>query len=407
MPMTNFPNGFAGGLNIRGMPLLQMQPGNVFWVDNGPANGGPSSTAQRSTAGADGNHGTFQRPFASIAYALSQCQHNSGDIIFVKPGHYEQINGAGTTVANSPAANGTSIAFNVAGVAIIGLGQGSMRPTLEFNTATTANIPLQAANMSLMNFLVKGNFAAVASCITAQAASVTASIAGTTMTVTAVGSGTVYPGAAIAGTGVTTGTVILAQLSGTTGGIGTYQVSLSQTVASTTITTLTPDFNIESCEFRDGSSALNMVSVFTGNSTANSCDGLRFANNKISSLGNTAATTAIILSSATDRVEIVDNFGNWALLNNTACLLAAGANNLTNLKIARNVVQRPNTSVTGGVLFSSSSTACTGHVYDNYAEHLAATGLLSATGTKLAFSQNFCMLAGAADKSGSLNPAAA
>lgn len=55
------------------------------------------------------------------------------------------------------------------------------------------------------------------------------------LTVTAVGSGTIYPGAIISGTGIATGTAIVAQLTGTTGGIGTYSVSIAQTVASTTV----------------------------------------------------------------------------------------------------------------------------------------------------------------------------
>jgi hypothetical protein len=56
------------------------------------------------------------------------------------------------------------------------------------------------------------------------------------MTVTAVGSGAIVVGGAISGTGVQAGTTVLAQLTGTTGGIGTYTVSIPQTVASTTIT---------------------------------------------------------------------------------------------------------------------------------------------------------------------------
>jgi len=66
----------------------------------------------------------------------------------------------------------------------------------------------------------------------------TASIgpASTTMTVTAITSGPIYPGMVIAGTGVTAGTYIVSQLTGTDGSTGTYQVSASQTVASTTIT---------------------------------------------------------------------------------------------------------------------------------------------------------------------------
>jgi hypothetical protein len=64
----------------------------------------------------------------------------------------------------------------------------------------------------------------------------TASIATTTMTVTAITSGPIYPGMTITGTGVTAGTRIVSQLTGTDGSTGTYQVSISQTVVSTTIT---------------------------------------------------------------------------------------------------------------------------------------------------------------------------
>lgn len=71
--------------------------------------------------------------------------------------------------------------------------------------------------------------------ITAHEAEFTASISTTTMTVSAVASGTLLPGMTLTGTGVTAGTRIVSQSSGTTGGTGTYVVSISQTVTSTTI----------------------------------------------------------------------------------------------------------------------------------------------------------------------------
>lgn len=65
----------------------------------------------------------------------------------------------------------------------------------------------------------------------------TASIADTTMTVTAIVTGALAPGQTITGTGVAAGTTIVSQLTGaTTGSTGTYEVSIDQTVASTTIT---------------------------------------------------------------------------------------------------------------------------------------------------------------------------
>ena len=61
------------------------------------------------------------------------------------------------------------------------------------------------------------------------------SITGTVLTITAITSGTLTTGAIISGSGVSAGTTIVNQLTGSSGGIGTYTVSISQTVASTTI----------------------------------------------------------------------------------------------------------------------------------------------------------------------------
>ena len=69
---------------------------------------------------------------------------------------------------------------------------------------------------------------------TASPAIVTGSISGTTLTVSAVTSGTLKIGQTIEGSGVTDGTIITAFGSGS-GGAGTYTVSASQTVSSTTI----------------------------------------------------------------------------------------------------------------------------------------------------------------------------
>jgi hypothetical protein len=66
-------------------------------------------------------------------------------------------------------------------------------------------------------------------------AQVTASMAAAVMTVTAIAGGSLIEGQSLSGAGVAAGTLLGAQLTGTTGGIGTYSVSPAQTVASTTI----------------------------------------------------------------------------------------------------------------------------------------------------------------------------
>ncbi len=396
---TNFPQGFANGLSIRGMPLTQMQPGQVFFVNNSPV----LNPQQR--AGSDGNRGTFLDPFATVQKGLNSCLQGRGDIIFVGAGHKETLSDAATLI------------MNCAGVAIIGLGAGSSRPQFTLDTANTANVPLRSSDMSIQNCLFLNNFADIASVFTGiRGSSATSTIglagsagatAGTTLTTVGAVTGAFYPGMTLMGTGVKKGTIILRQLTGTTAGIGTYEVNVSQAVTSATITGGTHNFAIDNCEFRDLSSVLNALTIVTGNATANSMDGLSFTNNKISSLGTTAATTAIIMSAANDRISITDNFGNWAVLNDTACMFAAGSTNQTNFMFARNRLNKPNTSSTGGSFISGTGTAWTGHAYDNYMWQLdASAGIWIGTGTKLAFSQNFSPITGAADASGLINPAA-
>lgn len=148
MPMTNYPNGFANGITVRGVPLHTAFPGKVFWVSN-------ATTLQAGQkGGSDGNKGTFDAPFATIDGAIGQCTASRGDIIFVKPGHAETISAAG------------AIAADVAGVAIVGLGTGSLRPTITFDTATTTTITVSAANVAFKNIIFTANFADIVSVFT-------------------------------------------------------------------------------------------------------------------------------------------------------------------------------------------------------------------------------------------------
>lgn len=75
--------------------------------------------------------------------------------------------------------------------------------------------------------------------IAAGTASVTGKILDNIMTVTAVGSGTIYPGASVSGTGVITGTKVVSQISGTPGGIGTYYVDHGEQVTNSVTLSLT------------------------------------------------------------------------------------------------------------------------------------------------------------------------
>lgn len=79
--------------------------------------------------------------------------------------------------------------------------------------------------------------ASVTGSIAAATSSFTGSIAGDVMTVTAVSSGSLVNGTVISGTNIATGTQIASQLTGALGGTGTYLLSISQqeTISSETI----------------------------------------------------------------------------------------------------------------------------------------------------------------------------
>lgn len=151
MGMSSYAD-FVNGVSIRGVPLMQTHPGKVFWVYNG------TTLDDGHAAGSNGNKGTFRAPFATLDYAIGQCRANKGDVILIKPGHSETL-------------TATSVAVDVAGIAIVGLGSGGMRPT--FNaTATGSVFPISAANVTVHNLLFTGGVDAVVSMITVSAADV-------------------------------------------------------------------------------------------------------------------------------------------------------------------------------------------------------------------------------------------
>lgn len=146
---------FVDGISIRGVPLIQTHPGKAYWVYNG------TSLDEGHKNGSDGNVGSYSAPFATIAYAVTQCRAGKGDILFVKSGHAE-------TITASTAWGGT------ADVAIIGLGNGSGRPTFTFS-ATASKITLAGNNMLLHNLLFISSIDAVVNVINVSGADVTLS----------------------------------------------------------------------------------------------------------------------------------------------------------------------------------------------------------------------------------------
>ena len=129
---------------------------------------------------------------------------------------------SGTTLTVTAITNGTI----AAGQSLFGVGVTSETVITALGTGT-GGIGTYTINLSQTITSRQMNSAAVG-------AIVTGAISGTTLTVSAVTSGTLYVGQTIQGTGVTALTIITALGTGS-GGAGTYTVSTSQTVSSTTL----------------------------------------------------------------------------------------------------------------------------------------------------------------------------
>lgn len=175
-------------------------------------------------------------------------------------------------VSNTNFINTGGSSWTLAGIYAVGTIGASTDPTLSMPCGATINgtsnnngcTPWPSSGLLQSNTVVHGNATAVADPYASSAAvqsavanaasttgpnlecynqncyygqTFTGSISGTTLTVTAItaGKGTIAVGDVLSGTKVTSGTTVTALQSGT-GGTGTYTVSKSQTVPSTTVT---------------------------------------------------------------------------------------------------------------------------------------------------------------------------
>lgn len=135
MPMSNYPNGFAEGVLVRGLPLAPAHGAKVFYVGNN------STLLVGEKAASNGNKGNYLDPFSTVTYALTQCVSNRGDIIFVRPGYTETLTGTGDTD------------ININEVTIVGMGTGAKRPTITIGTAAAATYTISGAGVALVNHL--------------------------------------------------------------------------------------------------------------------------------------------------------------------------------------------------------------------------------------------------------------
>lgn len=125
--LTDNPHGWQNNLSIRNVPIVMNNIGHTFWVD--------------STLGADAGSGTRDHPFLTIDYAIGRCTANNNDIILVASGHVETLEAAG------------AITCDVAGISIIGIGNGLNRPILTFSTSTAASVVITGGSTTIQNII--------------------------------------------------------------------------------------------------------------------------------------------------------------------------------------------------------------------------------------------------------------
>ena len=136
---TNFPNRItSGGVPIvgSGSQIPVTMTGKYFVVDSG--------------GGGD---------YLTTDLAIGQCVADRGDVILLAEGHTESIIAA------------TSLAMDVAGVQVIGMGVGNNRPQLTFDN-TAARIPFSADNTKMSNVIFMCSLAAIVSAVTVTGANV-------------------------------------------------------------------------------------------------------------------------------------------------------------------------------------------------------------------------------------------
>ena len=149
--LSNYPNGFAGGLLLEGIPTLREHSGKVFYV------GDTNSAAFPNRKGAsDGNKGGFLDPFLTLDYAVEQCTAQRGDVIRILPGTILDLE--------------TAAALDVEGIAIVGMGFGDDRAQITPGVADALGIT--ADNVTLANLYFNEADAAITTSINVTGANV-------------------------------------------------------------------------------------------------------------------------------------------------------------------------------------------------------------------------------------------
>lgn len=113
-------------MDENGKFYMNYNPGSQFYVDS-------------TNGSATGNGLTWATAVNTLELAIAKCTANAGDVIWVAPGHNEAVTSA------------AAIDFDVAGVRVIGLGSGTLKPTIDFDHAN-GSVAIGADNVCIENF---------------------------------------------------------------------------------------------------------------------------------------------------------------------------------------------------------------------------------------------------------------
>lgn len=175
-------------------------------------------------------------------------------------------------------------------------------------------------------------------------------------------------------------------------------------VSAFTLTTAA-NFSLTDSELLDTSSILNFLALVTTSTTDNAADGLTFARNLVFGLAATDGPCVVVAGNVL-RLNISDNTVDKACTNDAAHLVSLAAKAATGARILNNrCTFAALSSQATGTLITGSGTASSGIVGGNWVAQIdTTTALIATAGTKLSFIENY--MSGAADKSGTIFPAA-
>lgn len=162
----NFDQYLRGWINTlnqdiaNGGSLFNVGTGKIFYVDSGA---GSSAFTGLSA----------DRAKATLNGAVGLCEDNRGDLIYVLQGHSKTMGAAADEVD-----------LDVAGITVVGLGNGTLRPLFDYTGDVTGAFAIGAANITIRNCVFNANTPDVNEAIEIEAAGDNATIQNCEFTVT-------------------------------------------------------------------------------------------------------------------------------------------------------------------------------------------------------------------------------